>query len=106
MELHLAEPGDGWERGDQLVIASTDFDMEQAEQVISSIVNNQVHVVVTKVVVERCEGFICTVWGEVGFQHFGERFKGVDMRAEVGLITRNIKVPSDRNNCCMLTTSL
>ena len=78
-ELHLAEPGRGWERGDRLVIASTDYDMEQAEEVE----------------VEECTGNVCTVWGDIRYEHYGEIYKGVDMRAEVGLLTRNIKISGE-----------
>ena len=40
----------------------------------------------------------CTVRplaGQLMFSHFGEVYKGVDMRAEVGLLTRNIKIHGD-----------
>ena len=33
-ELELEEPGLGWQAGDKLVIASTDYNLEQAEEVI------------------------------------------------------------------------
>ena len=69
-----------WKAGDHVVIASTDFDPHQAEEV--------------------------TITGEHGdtvefspplkYMHFGEILRsGVDERAEVGLLTRNIVVQGD-----------
>ena len=66
----------GWKAGDQLVIASTDYDMHQAE--IAEVV--------------ACESMTCTVNANIKFTHYGEIYKTVDMRAEVGLLTRNIKI--------------
>ena len=33
--------------------------------------------------------------GECLYTHFGEIWEGIDMRAEVGLLTRNIKISGD-----------
>ena len=78
-ELQLEEPGFGWQTGDRLVIASTDYDTDQAEEVV----------------VEFCEENTCIVSGDIRYEHFGEFYKGVDMRAEVGLLSRNIKVSGE-----------
>ena len=80
-ELELEELGLGWQAGDRLVIASTDYDLDQAEEVV----------------VDACEGNLCIVTGNILYEHFGEIYKGVDMRAEVGLLTRNIKVSGEVN---------
>ena len=44
---------------------------------------------------DSCNAFMfcsCIVKGEIKFTHFGEIYKDMDMRAEVGLLTRNIKI--------------
>ena len=72
----------GWKSGDKLVIASTDYDMYQAEEVEVVDCNPCVPL-------HYCT---CMVRGELKYTHYGEIYKGVDMRAEVGLLSRNIKV--------------
>ena len=37
------------------------------------------------------EGNSVTIEGDLNFVHFGEIYEGLDMRAEVGMLTRNIK---------------
>ena len=65
----------GWKVGDSIVIASTDFNFEQAERfTITSVDGNSV-----------------TIKGDLNFVHFGQKYEGLDMRAEVGMLTRNIK---------------
>ena len=66
----------GWKTGDKLVIASTDYDMHQAEMVE----------------VLACESKACIVSGDLKYTHYGEIYKTVDMRAEVGILSRNIKI--------------
>jgi cell migration-inducing and hyaluronan-binding protein len=66
----------GWEVGDQIVLASTDFDPRQAEtRHISAIHGNSI-----------------TLDQPLEYMHYGEITFGVDERGEVGLLTRNIKV--------------
>ncbi|MCB9833401.1 MAG: hypothetical protein H6807_13105 [Planctomycetes bacterium] len=68
----------GWRRGDEIVIASTDFDMTQAEVLRIKAVNG------------RTIDFSPPLrWSH----HAGVEF-GVDERAEVGLLRRNIVVRS------------
>ena len=76
--IFLLDDVSSWMPGDKLVLASTDFDFNQAE-------------VVT---VKKCTGKSCTVQGPLEFDHFGEIDSGVDMRGEVGLLTRNIVINS------------
>ena len=52
------------------MLASTDYDMDQAE--------------VVKVV--RCSGHKCVVSGGVKYPHHGREDSGVDMRGEVGIL--------------------
>ena len=66
----------GWRVGDEIVLASTDFDPRQAERrTIAAISGNKI-----------------TLDGELDYMHFGEITFGVDERGEVGLLTRNIKI--------------
>src|SRR5687768_11310034 len=66
----------GWRVGDQIVLASTDFDPRQAEQrTIAAIRGN-------KITLDR----------KLDYMHFGKITFEVDERGEVGLLTRNIKI--------------
>jgi hypothetical protein len=66
----------GWRVGDEIVLASTDFDPRQAERrTIAAISGNKI-----------------TLDGKLDYMHFGEITFGVDERGEVGLLTRNIKI--------------
>ena len=65
-----------WRVGDEIVLASTDFNPRQAERRrIAAIRGNRV-----------------TLDQPLEYMHFGEITFGVDERGEVGLLTRNIKV--------------
>src|SRR6201996_4779707 len=66
----------GWKVGDQIVLASTDFDAHQAERRFISGVN----------------GNTITFDKKLDYMHFGRITFGVDERGEVGLLTRNIKL--------------
>ncbi|MBX5461758.1 MAG: transmembrane domain-containing protein [Steroidobacteraceae bacterium] len=66
----------GWRVGDEIVLASTDFDPRQAERrTISAIHRNTI-----------------TLDRKLEYMHFGEITFGVDERGEVGLLTRNIRI--------------
>jgi cell migration-inducing and hyaluronan-binding protein len=66
----------GWRAGDEIVLASTDFDPRQAERrAIASISGNKI-----------------TLDKKLEYMHFGKITFDVDERGEVGLLTRNIKV--------------
>ncbi len=66
----------GWRRGDEIVLASTDFDPRQAERrTIASIRGNTIKL-------DR----------PLDYMHFGAITFGVDERGEVGLLTRNIRI--------------
>src|SRR5262245_57450667 len=66
----------GWRVGDEIVLASTDFDPRQAERrTISAIRGNTI-----------------TLDKKLDFMHFGKITFDVDERGEVGMITRNIKL--------------
>ncbi len=65
----------GWQVGDEIVLASTDFDPRQAERrTIAAIGGNTL-----------------TLDKKLDYMHFGKITFDVDERGEVGLLTRNIK---------------
>ncbi|MFZ8929527.1 MAG: G8 domain-containing protein [Pseudohongiellaceae bacterium] len=67
---------DQWQVGDEIVLASTDFNPRQAEtRHIAAISGNTI-----------------TLDEPLEYMHYGEITYGVDQRGEVGLLTRNIKV--------------
>src|SRR5213079_1577337 len=66
----------GWRVGDEIVLASTDFDPRQAERrTISAVRGNTI-----------------TLDKKLDYMHFGKITFDVDERGEVGLLTRNIKL--------------
>jgi cell migration-inducing and hyaluronan-binding protein len=66
----------GWRVGDEIVLASTDFDPRQAERrTIAAISGNTI-----------------TLDRKLDFMHFGKISFDVDERGEVGLLTRNIRI--------------
>jgi cell migration-inducing and hyaluronan-binding protein len=67
---------DGWRVGDEIVLASTDFDPRQAERRTITAVNRN------KLTLDR----------KLDYMHFGKITFDVDERGEVGLLTRNIKI--------------
>ena len=81
-----------WRHGDEVVIASTDYDWEQAEILIVDSVDGKANfdIQVTHNWQYRFFdlGKYVNLLGELNFEHFGEVYETVDMRAEVGLLTR------------------
>jgi hypothetical protein len=72
----------GWRVGDEIVLASTDFDPRQAERrTIAAISGN-------KITLDR----------KLDYMHFGKITFDVDERGEVGLLTRNIRVQSSADS--------
>jgi cell migration-inducing and hyaluronan-binding protein len=73
----------GWAVGDRIVIASTDYDQEQAEERTITAIN----------------GAIVTLDSPLNYMHFGEiqTYAGmqIDTRAEVGLLNRNLVIQGD-----------
>jgi cell migration-inducing and hyaluronan-binding protein len=66
----------GWQVGDEIVLASTDFDPRQAERrTITAIGGNRL-----------------TLDQKLNYMHFGKVTFDVDERGEVAMITRNIKI--------------
>ncbi len=72
----------GWRVGDEIVLASTDFDPRQAERrAIAAINGNRI-----------------TLDKPLEYMHFGKITFDVDERGEVGLLTRNIRVQSSADS--------
>jgi cell migration-inducing and hyaluronan-binding protein len=71
----------GWEVGDEIVLASTDFNPRQAEtRLITAI-----------------RGDTITLNQPLDYMHFGRITFDVDERGEVGLLTRNIKIQASED---------
>uniref|UniRef100_A0AAY5KHD6 G8 domain-containing protein n=1 Tax=Esox lucius TaxID=8010 RepID=A0AAY5KHD6_ESOLU len=85
--LELAEPAEGWGPGDTVVLASTDYSMHQAEEF-------------TLLHCPTCRPTQVKVQGKPAFLHMGEEVDGVDMRAEVGLLSRNILIRGEMDPSC------
>src|SRR5262252_4020619 len=66
----------GWRAGDEIVLASTDFDPRQAE----------------RRTVAAIKGNTITLDRKLEFMHFGRITFDVDERGEVGMLTRNIRI--------------
>jgi len=72
----------GWRKGDEIVLASTDFNPRQAERRhITAVTGN-----------------VLTLDQPLEYMHFGEVTFGVDERGEVGLLTRNIKIQASKDS--------
>ncbi len=71
----------GWRVGDEIVLASTDFDPRQAERrTVSAISGNTL-----------------TIDKPLQYMHFGEITFNVDERGEVAMLTRNIKIQASED---------
>ena len=71
-----------WRVGDEIVLASTDFNPRQAE----------------KRRIAAISGTAITLDRPLEYMHFGEITFGVDERGEVGLLTRNIRIQSSEDS--------
>ena len=71
----------GWRTGDEIVLASTDFNPRQAE----------------RRKVAAVSGNTLTLDRPLEYMHFGEITFGVDERGEVGLLTRNIRIQASED---------
>lgn len=65
-----------WQVGDEIVLASTDFNPRQAEKRTITAIN----------------GNFVTLDQDLEYMHYGEITYDVDQRGEVGLLTRNIRI--------------
>ncbi|XP_056134545.1 cell migration-inducing and hyaluronan-binding protein [Lampris incognitus] len=85
--LELADQAEGWGPGDRVVVASTDYSMHQTEEF-------------TLLPCPICSPSQVKVQGKAEFIHIGEEVDGVDMRAEVGLLSRNILLRGEMEPSC------
>ncbi|XP_040051369.2 cell surface hyaluronidase [Gasterosteus aculeatus] len=76
-----------WQPGDKIVVASTDYSMHQAEEF-------------TLLPCPQCHAKQVRIQGRPQYHHVGEIIDGVDMRAEVALLSRNILVHGEMENSC------
>ncbi|KAJ8006007.1 hypothetical protein DPEC_G00123790 [Dallia pectoralis] len=85
--LNLQDDVHTWQPGNQIVVASTDYSMHQAEEF-------------TILPCPHCTSRQVRIQGRPQFGHIGEIVDGVDMRAEVALLTRNILIYGETQNAC------
>ncbi|XP_023659045.2 cell surface hyaluronidase [Paramormyrops kingsleyae] len=85
--LNLKDDARSWRPGDRIVVASTDYSMYQAEEF-------------TLLPCPQCNQNQVRIQGKPQFTHVGEILDGIDMRAEVGLLTRNILIQGETENAC------
>ncbi|XP_019641535.1 PREDICTED: transmembrane protein 2-like [Branchiostoma belcheri] len=85
--ISLKDDVTSWQPGDRIVLASTDYNMEQAEEF--QLVNCQ-----------ECSTHQVKLAGKPKYTHFGEISGGVDMRGEVGLLTRNVVITAETEDSC------
>ncbi|MEM6654275.1 MAG: G8 domain-containing protein [Planctomycetota bacterium] len=96
-----AQPGDtviqleeatGWEVGDRIAIASTDFDLNQAEDFTITAVSNGGRTVTLDSPIQYMH------YGEIETYSNGTRTWELDMRAEVALLTRDVTIQGDADS--------
>ncbi|XP_053128836.1 cell surface hyaluronidase-like [Hemicordylus capensis] len=85
--LDLMDEVTSWLPGDRIVIASTDYSMHQAEEF-------------NLLPCPECQSNQVKIDGSPLYLHMGEIVDGVDMKAEVGLLTRNIVVQGEMEDEC------
>uniref|UniRef100_A0A670JWU2 G8 domain-containing protein n=1 Tax=Podarcis muralis TaxID=64176 RepID=A0A670JWU2_PODMU len=85
--LDLVDEVTSWLPGDKVVIASTDYSMHQAEEF-------------NLLPCPECQTNQVKIDGSPLYLHMGEIVDGVDMRAEVGLLTRNILIQGEMEDSC------
>lgn len=83
----------GWRVGDEIVLASTDYNADQAEVFrIGGIQGNTLTLAASQRVPQQ---FGQPSSNRLRYEHFSDVSEGVEMRGEVGLLTRNITVRGD-----------
>ncbi|KAI7813586.1 cell surface hyaluronidase [Triplophysa rosa] len=85
--LNLLDYDSSWKPGDRVVVASTDYSMHQAEEF-------------TLLPCPHCNRKQVRIQGKPQFTHIGEIVDGVDMRAEVALLSRNILIHGEMEKAC------
>ncbi|CAH1264676.1 TMEM2 [Branchiostoma lanceolatum] len=85
--INLKDDVSSWQPGDHIVLASTDYNMEQAEEF-------------QLLPCPECSSHQIKISGQIKYTHFGEISDDVDMRGEVGLLTRNVKFQGEVEDSC------
>uniref|UniRef100_A0A6I8SVJ3 hyaluronoglucosaminidase n=1 Tax=Xenopus tropicalis TaxID=8364 RepID=A0A6I8SVJ3_XENTR len=85
--LDLLDDVSSWQPGDQIVVSSTDYSMYQAEEF-------------TLLPCPECSKYQVKVKEKPLYFHMGEITDGLDMRAEVGDLTRNIVIQGETESTC------
>ncbi|KAK7094558.1 cell surface hyaluronidase-like [Littorina saxatilis] len=85
--IHTVDDVSTWKPGDRVVLTSTDYMWQQAEEA-------------TVVTCTTCNGHSLKLDFEAQYEHWGEITDGVDMRGEVGLLTRNILIQGEMEDSC------
>ena len=85
--VELVDGVGSWRPGDQIAIASTDFDYTQAE-------------VFELLKCTDCSKYQVKIMGPIRYMHWGEITDGVDMRGEVGLLSRNVRLHGEMEDEC------
>ncbi|XP_035659371.1 cell surface hyaluronidase-like [Branchiostoma floridae] len=85
--INLNDDVTSWQPGDRIVLASTDYSMEQAEEF-------------ELLPCPECSKYQVKINGKPKYMHFGEISDGVDLRGEVGLLSRNIKIQGEVESRC------
>ncbi|XP_035675909.1 cell surface hyaluronidase-like [Branchiostoma floridae] len=85
--INLKDDVSSWLPGDRIVMASTDYNMEQAEEF-------------QLLPCQECSSHQVKISGDIRYMHFGEISDEVDLRGEVGLLTRNIKFQGEVEDGC------
>ena len=85
--IRLVDSISTWETGDRIAIASTDYDFEQAEEF-------------ELLACSDCSENEVKIMGPIAYTHWGEVTDGVEMRGEVGLLTRNVRFHGEMQDEC------
>lgn len=85
--LHLQDDVGSWRPGDRIVVASTDYSMHQAEEF-------------TLLPCPDCTKNQVRIQGKPQYTHVGEILDGIDMRAEVAVLSRNILIRGEMEPSC------
>ncbi|MCJ8746697.1 hypothetical protein PDJAM_G00144710 [Pangasius djambal] len=85
--LNVQDDVSSWRPGDRIVVASTDYSMHQAEEF-------------TLLPCPHCTKTQLRIQGKPQYTHVGEIVDGVDMRAEVALLSRNILIHGEMEKAC------
>ncbi|MEL6476472.1 MAG: G8 domain-containing protein [Pseudomonadota bacterium] len=89
-QIRLAD-AQGWQVGDVIAIASTDFDLNQAEERVITSVSPDGRTIGFEEPLEFMH------YGEIETYDDGSDVHQLDMRAEVGLLSRNVTIQGDED---------